>query len=132
MKKWYSSLDICYKTAFISSIVMIVAVLATTCLFFLGYCEIPYGIILGCSTAIISYLLMGLVNSKNKSRKPVGTVVMIIVRFVLIAGVTFMSAWFYYKLNLKLFNVFAVVGAYLASTICYCIIFLKGGNENNV
>ena len=130
MKKWYSSLDICYKTAFISAIVLLVAVAGTTCLFFLGWREIPLGIILGCSVSIISYLLMGIVNVKAKPNKVTGTIIITIIRFILIAAVIFMSAWFYYKLNLRLFNVFAVAGSYFIPTICLCIIWGKEGKNN--
>lgn len=125
MKKWFLSLDICYKTALVSAIVMLIALAGTSCLFFLGWREIPFGIILGCSVGIISYLLMGMVNVKTP-KKPTGTIIMTIIRFVLIAAVLFMSAWFYYKLNLRLFNIFAVAGSYFIPTICLCIILVSG------
>lgn len=130
MKNWYSRLDICYKTAFISTIVMIVAILGTSCLFFMGYMEIPFGILLGCSVGIISYVLMGLVGAKGQDRKTTGTIIVNIVRFVLLAAAMFLAGWLYYKSNIHIFNVFAVAGGYIIPIICLCVIVGKEGKNN--
>ncbi|MCF0107622.1 MAG: hypothetical protein HUJ59_01220 [Bacilli bacterium] len=106
----------------------------TSCMFWLNLAEIPLGILLGCGTGIISYVIFGFISIKEKEgAKPVGSIAVTIVRFLLIAVVIFLSAWLYYNQGIKLFNVFAVAGGYaIPLLVLTLIVTMKGGKRGNV
>lgn len=134
MINWFKNLNISFQTALVSTMVLIVAMLGTCCLFWLNLAEIPLGILLGCGTGILSYLILGIVSNKEKEgAKPIGSIAVTIVRFLLIAVVIFASAWLYYNQGLRIFNVFAVAGGYVIPLIVLTIIVaMKGGNRGNI
>ena len=124
MKKWFSQLNICYKTAFINAAIVMVAALATLFLIWFNYGEIPFGILLGGIIGTASYVFMGSVDN-NTNKRAIATIILTVVRFLIIGAVIFLAAWLYYKLELHYFNVFAVAGSYLVSPIVLAIVYGK-------
>lgn len=131
MKNWYAHLNSNLKTVVWSIIVVAILVIALSPLFFFSLMEIPLGIALGGSVGILNYLILGLIDDKEyKKVNLVLTIVTIIVRFLVIAGVLILVGFLYYKLNIKLFNIFAVAGSYFISFIVSIFILRKEGTND--
>ncbi|MCR5184988.1 MAG: ATP synthase subunit I [Bacilli bacterium] len=130
MKNWFRQLSISYQTALISSIVVLVGFLATLFGYFTKYPDIPNGVLLGGLIGILSYLLMGLVEKYDERKgKPVLTVVMTVVRFILIALVIVLSAYLWFKKDYHIFNLFSELIAYAASLITFIVLYLVEKNS---
>ena len=126
MKDWYRQLKLEYKVALWSALVISSAIILTIPCFFFSLMEIPQGIALGGGVGILTYLFLGLAeNDENQKKSMVLTIVVIIVRFLVIAGVLFLAGWLYYAQGVKAFNIFAVLGAYTISIILNLILVRK-------
>lgn len=125
MKNWFISLNPSLKTAVFSSLVLTILMVVTCFLFFTGYSEIPLGILLGASVGIISYFVLGLLESKERNTKQSFTILIFIIRFILVLGVLLLTTYLYYVKNIHIFNVFAVLGGYIVPVICLMIITLR-------
>ena len=116
MKDWYRQLKLEYKVALWSALVISSAIILTIPCFFFSLMEIPQGIALGGGVGILTYLFLGLAeNDEDQKKSMILTIVVIIVRFLVIAGVLFLAGWLYYAQGVKAFNIFAVIGAYIIS-----------------
>ena len=126
MKDWYRQLKLEYKVALWSALVISSAIILTIPCFFFSLMEIPQGIALGGGVGILTYLFLGLAeNDEDQKKSMVLTIVVIIVRFLVIAGVLFLAGWLYYAQGVKAFNIFAVIGAYIISIILNIILVRK-------
>ena len=126
MKDWYRQLKLEYKVALWSALVISSAIILTIPCFFFSLMEIPQGLALGGGVGILTYLFLGLAeNDENQKKSMVLTIVVIIVRFLVIAGVLFLAGWLYYAQGVKAFNIFAVLGAYTISIILNIILVRK-------
>ena len=126
MKDWYRQLKLEYKVALWSALVISSAIILTIPCFFFSLMEIPQGIALGGGVGILTYLFLGLAeNDEDQKKSMVITIVVIIVRFLVIAGVLFLAGWLYYAQGVKAFNIFAVLGAYTISIILNIILVRK-------
>lgn len=126
MKDWYRQLKLEYKVALWSALVISLAIILTIPCFFFSLMEIPQGIALGGGVGILTYLFLGLAeNDEDQKKSMVLTIVVIIVRFLVIAGVLFLAGWLYYAQGVKAFNIFAVIGAYIISIILNIILVRK-------
>ena len=131
MKNWYANLNSSLKTVVWSAIVVTILVILLSPLFFFSLMEIPLGIALGGSVGILNYFILGLIDDKEyKKANLVLTIVTIIVRFLVIAGVLVLVGFLYYKLSIKLFNIFAVAGSYFISFIVSIFILRKEGTND--
>ncbi len=113
------------KTAFLVYTLTLICFLATIFIFFLERMDIPLGILLGGTLCGTLSLVAGLLEKKdeeNQSSKY--SIIMIISRFTLLIAMTILIAFMYYKWDLKIFNVFSFIGAYLVSTIILVITYL--------
>ena len=126
MKDWYGQLKIEYKVAVWSAIIVTGLVLICIPFFFFQLMEIPQGIALGGSVGIITYLLLGIFNNKDKPIKStVVAVVIMFLRFLFIGGILFLVGWLYYAKDLKAFNIFAVTGGYFVSIVTHIFLVRK-------
>jgi len=126
MKQFLSKLNICSKTSFISLLVLFGFAAIFCWLIFLGATEVYCGLLLGLAVNTFSFFLMGL--GFNKENYKMGyTITLTVVRFLLIGAALFLSAFLYYKQNVKIFNVFAVVGGYAIPLIIYLVNYLRKG-----
>ncbi len=126
MKDWYRQLKLEYKVALWSALVISSAIILTIPCFFFSLMEIPQGIALGGGVGILTYLFLGLAeNDEDQKKSMVLTIVVIIVRILIIAGVLFLAGWLYYAQGVKAFNIFAVIGAYIISIILNIILVRK-------
>ncbi len=118
MKDWYLGLRFEYKIAFWSLVSLVAITICLIPLWFFSLMEVPQGILLGGSVGVITYLLLGLFNNPKKQKQSlVITTIIMIVRFLLIAGILFLVGWLYYVKDMKAFNIFAVVGGYTLTII---------------
>ena len=113
------------KTAIITYLITLIGFASTIFLFFKEMMDVPFGILLGGGVFGSLALISGLIEKKDEERNtPIFSIIMIAIRFLLLVVLTIIIALMYYKWNLKVFNVFAFVGAYLASTIAMIIVYL--------
>lgn len=113
------------KTALATYAITLLALLATIFLFFQGMMDIPLGILLGGFVCGSINLASGLLEKKDDEEKSTKySIVFIIIRFVLFLGLTVLIALMYYLWDLKIFNLFAFIGAYTVSIIILIIIHL--------
>ena len=126
MKEWYASLKLEYKIVVWSLLVLAGITLLLIPLFFFSLMEIPQGIALGGGVGTIVYLFLGLFNNKDNPKKSLTlTVITMIVRFLVIAGVLFLVGWLYYAIGFKAFNIFAVAGGYFIPLVINIILVRK-------
>lgn len=126
MKDWYKSLKLEYKIVVWSLIILAALTICLIPLFFFSLMEIPQGILLGGGIGVITYLFLGLFNNPEKPKKSlIITTIIIIVRFLIIAGILFLVGWLYYKEDMKAFNIFAVTGGYLLTIVINIILVRK-------
>lgn len=131
MVKWYRHLSIEFKTVILSTIITIGLIILMIPLFFLSWMEIPLGILLGGGIGIITYLFLGLLNNKDKPVKSIVlTIIVITLRLLVIAGILFLVGWLYYSKDIKLFNIFAVVGGYFISLVANIILVIREKNRD--
>ena len=113
------------KTAIITYLITLVGFCSTIFLFFIGMMDVPLGILLGGGVFGSLALISGLVEKKDEERDaPIYSIILIGLRFLLLVALTIIIALMYYRWNLKIFNVFAFVGAYLTSTVAMIIVYL--------
>ena len=133
MVKWYRRLNIEFKTVVLSTIITFGLIILMIPLFFISWMEIPLGIALGSLVGIITYLFLGLFNNKNKPIKSmVFTIVVIVIRLLVIAGILFLVGWLYYSKDIKLFNIFAVTGGYFISLVANIILLLGKEKKSDI
>ena len=126
MKEWYSKLKFEYQIAFWSAIVILGLFILCIPFYFFSLMEIPQGIALGGLYAIIVYLFLGLFNSEEVSKKSlISTIVILILKFFLMALLLVLVGWLYYSKNIKVFNIFAVTGGYFTPLIIHLILSRK-------
>ena len=126
MKEWYASLKLEYKIVIWSLLVLAGITLLLIPLFFFSLMEIPQGIALGGGVGTIVYLFLGLFNNKDNPKKSLTlTVITMIVRFLVIAGILFLVGWLYYAIGFKAFNIFAVAGGYFIPLVINIILVRK-------
>lgn len=125
MKNWYANLTPIYKATFVSFISVVVAYLALIFGYFINYPDIPNGLILGGGIGVVSYFILGVVDKRDKEKnKPVLTIIVTILRYLLIAAAIVLSALCQFKWGYKIFNLFSLVGGYLIPLIVYIIVTL--------
>ena len=123
--KIFSDKDIYFNTFVVTAFASIILfVLAAEC-FFLERIDIPFGILLGGIYNAIFYLFISLLSK----RKIHATIVVLIIRFVLFAGIMVLNGFMFYKWGVKIFNPFTLVGGYLLGTIIYIITLNKEGQK---
>ena len=114
MRDWYRQLRLEYKVVVWSLIVICTLMLLAIPCYFFSLMEIPNGIALGGGIAVILYLILGLCDTEERSKKSLTiTVVILVIRLFIIGGLLFLVGWLYYKVGFKAFNIFAVAGGYL-------------------
>ena len=127
MKQWFSQLSNYYKATIVSSIVIILVYLGLIFGYFINLSDIPNGLIAGGILGVLSYLFLAIAEQKEKLMlKSSLAIAITVIRFILIAILLIVSALLEYKFNLKIFNLFTILGGYMIPLIVYLIILLTG------
>ena len=125
MKNWYKNLKVEYQVVIWSTLCLFVITAGLIPCFIYGYMDVPLGIALGMGINIIVYLFLGICYNKDNPKKSLFvTVMLLILRLLIIGGVAFLAGWLYYKMDIKIFNIFGVVGGYIVPIIINLIIVL--------
>ena len=128
MYKAFIRLNVYYKCVVLSGLFLCVISLALIPLYFIDLKEIPLGILLGAGYAILAYFLTGLMEDKFKEHY-IWAILISIFRYILFAALLFFVGLCYYKLGLKIFNIFAVTGGYFICLIILIILFVINGKK---
>ena len=127
MITWYKNLDVYLKSCVTTALISLITFLGCIPLYFYNLGEVPNGIAL---SGAISSMLFLLYEIGKTSPGLKGTIILNIVRFGLVIAMLFVTVFLYYKLEIKLFNVFAVVGTFFISTIIFVVLsYLESRNE---
>ena len=127
MITWYKNLDVYLKSCVTTALISLITFLGCIPLYFYNLGEVPNGIAL---SGAISSMLFFLYEIGKTSPGLKGTIILNIVRFGLVIAMLFVTVFLYYKLEIKLFNVFAVVGTFFASTIIFVVLsYMESRNE---
>ena len=125
MKKILTKLNIYYSVALFTFVTTVIIVLGMIPLFLNKWGEIPQGVILGSLVGILAYLILGIVEGMDEKKKKVTiTIIVMAARFLLIGLTIALAATLYYYKGYKIFNVFAVLGGYLLTTLWLLILNL--------
>ena len=126
MVNWYRELKLEFQVALWSMIVILGLFVTLIPLYFFKLMEIPQGIVLGGLVAILVYLFLGLFDKREEPMKSIViTVIILIIKFLIIAGLLFLVGWLYYGKGFKQFNIFAVAGGYFIPLIINIILVRK-------
>lgn len=129
MIKWYKNLDVYIKSCLTTALITLVAFLGCIPLYFNNLGEIPNGIALSGMTFAVLYLLYEIGKNSPGLWK---TIIVNLIRFGLVVALLFVTVFLYYKLQIKIFNVFTVVGAFFVSTVVFIVLsLLENRNEND-
>lgn len=114
MKDRFNKLNIYFRVTICSLILLVIFTMALSFLFFIGYPDIPLGLILGASINIISYFVLGLLEQRAKDEsKGIGSIIVTVARFIVLALAIVLVGWLYYEKNIQIFNIFSLVGGYI-------------------
>ena len=123
MKNWYLKLNSDLKTSLWSAIIIIACSLVTLPLGIINLFEISLGIFIGGAINALFYLASGINKNRGEAKEYlIVDVVLMITRFALFAAIALIFGWLYYKENIKIVNLFALVGGYFAPIIIFAII----------
>ena len=128
MIKALSKLNIYHKCVVLSGLFLLVLSLALIPLYFLNYKDIPLGFILGGGYGLLSYFLIGILENK-RSEYYKWAVMISILRFVVLAALLFLVGLCYYKWDLKIFNIFTVVGGYFICLVVFIVLSALNKSE---
>ena len=122
---WFINLSSSFKVAVISGLVTIIAFLGMMFGYFINQPGLPNGVLVGGILGSLSYLALGFAeNFDAKRRLPIMTIIITVIRFILIGALLLVATLLEYQQNIKIFNVFAVLGGYIISLIVYIVILL--------
>lgn len=123
MRKWLGKFNIFYQCSILSAIFLVIISLGLIPLYFIGWKEIPLGILIGLGYGILIYLLFGFLEDKHKE----GYLLMITIstfRYFVFALILVFLAICYYVWDFKYFNIIAYVGGYMVCTITLVTLFI--------
>ena len=121
MIKAFSKLNIYLKCVVLSGLFLLLLSLALIPLYFINYMDIPLGFILGGGYGMLCYFLIGILENKRAEYYKWAVLVSIL-RFVVLAALLFFVALCYYKWDIKIFNIFTVLGGYLICLVVFLIL----------
>ncbi|MFA6675529.1 MAG: hypothetical protein WCS49_01445 [Bacilli bacterium] len=133
MKERYLKLNIYYQVSLWSLISLFLLLVMTSWLFFVGYLDIPLGIVLGGLIGTTSYFVLALIDKKElETHHSIGSIIVAIARVLALLAAMLLAAYLYYQLNIKILNIFAIMGGYLLPLIVLLILTLqkKRGTTN--
>lgn len=131
MIKKFSSLNIFWQTVICSSLLLVIAVGATTWCYFYNLMEIPNGIALGIAINLCFDIVFAVLEEKeNKKSVLVINTILTVSRVLVMGGIMLLVAFLYYKQNLKIFNIFALIGGYTATLVVLLIMAIRKGKKS--
>ena len=112
MNKWFDKLNIYLKCSTLSAIFFLLINIGFIPCYVVGEISLPLGINLGLVVGILVYVVTGILELKFP-KSHLWVIILNVTRFLLFAGILILIAICYYKIGIKLFNLFTYVGGYL-------------------
>lgn len=112
MNKWFDKLNIYLKCSTLSAIFFLLINIGFIPCYVVGELSLPLGINLGLVVGILVYVVTGILELKFP-KSHIWVIILNVIRFLLFAGILILIAICYYKIGIKLFNLFTYVGGYL-------------------
>lgn len=131
MKEKYLKLNIYYRVALWTFLISLFLFLLLIELFFIKigdktWGEVPLGILVGGSLGALLHLLEAIFTKRETSKETSSySIFVIILRFVLFAGLMIGNAFLYYKAKIEIFNLFAIVGGYTVSVVTLVVFIAR-------
>ena len=131
MKEKFKLLNIYQKTFIVSAFISLIIFILMIPLIIFGYGEYSFGLILGEFINYMSYMILGFIEKRNSTDKKITTlmVVTIILRIVILALVATLVGFMYYRHDIKVFNIFTLIGGYMIPLIVFIVISIKERNN---
>ena len=124
IKDRFGKLNIYHKCSVLSGLFLLLISLALIPLYFFNYMDIPLGIILGGSYGVVIYFITGLFENKRGEYYK-WAIVISVLRFFVFAFLLVLTGLCYYILEIKIFNIFSVVGGYLVCVVVLVLLFIQ-------
>ncbi len=127
MKNWFKNLSNSYQISLISLLAVIAVYLIVLFGYFINFSGLPNGILIGGLSGVLSNFILGLLeNVDEKKGKPIWTIIVTILRFVLIIGLLVLSVMleYYFEGTSGIVNPFAVVGGYMISLFVNLVYYI--------
>ena len=131
MKEKFQALNVFHRTFVLSFVISFILFVLMIPLMIFNFGEIPFGLLLGEFVSYMSYFVIGFIVKKNPINKGsnIALVIVLIARFLILAGISILSALLYYRLNHHIFNVFAIIGGYFIPLVVLIVLSLMERKE---
>ena len=116
------NLNIYLKTVVFSFFVCLLSFLGMIPLIVLNLGEYPYGLMLGGFISYLGYFLIGILDQSKKCSKM--TFVIMPIRMIFFILLVIGNAYLYYKLDIKIFNIYTMIGGYFIPLIVLLVLAL--------
>ena len=135
IKEKFQSLNIYHKTFVVSAGISLLVFFLLIPLFFFNLGEISFGLLIGEFVSFASYFVLGIFENKypKEKRGITGMVTTLIIRVIILSIVCVLDGFLYYKLNQRIFNLFAIVGGYMIPLVVFIIFnILERRRDGNI
>lgn len=131
MKEKFQALNVFHRTFVISFIVSLGLFILMIPFLFFNLGEISFGLILGEFVSYLFCFIMGFIDKTRPDSKKSSAflITALIMRLLILALVSVVAAYLYYKLNHHIFNVFAIIGGYFIPLAILIINLIKERKE---
>ena len=92
--------------------------------FYIVYMDIPLGFLLGGAYGVLVYFIVGILEEK-KQEDYKWAIVISVLRFFVFAFLLVLVGLCYYIWEIKIFNIFSVVGGYLVCVVVLVLLFIQ-------
>ena len=120
----FDKLNIYTKCSVLSGLFILFISLCLIPLYFFNYMDIPLGFLLGGAYGVIVYFIVGILEEKKQEYYK-WAIVISVLRFFVFAFLLVLVGLCYYIWEIKIFNIFSVVGGYLVCVVVLVILFLR-------
>ena len=128
--KLLGKLDNNLLTGIITLTLSLVIFACTSFLVLTPYKDIPFGFLLSGGIVSIVYVASSFLTRLDEGKQSsVGSLISIIVRFVIFVASVILLAFMYYRWDIKLFNIFTFIGVYTFSTLTFVLLFVIRKNR---
>ena len=127
----FAKLDQQLKTVIVYIITLLGLSIILIPLFFFNLAHYVIGLIIGIALQTLYFFIDHYVSISRKPKlRNTITIILLITRFLILGGFMVLFAYLEYSLNIKIANIFALVGGYLIPLIIAIIIFATSRGQN--
>ena len=123
MKSAFEKLNIYHKCSVLSGLFILFLSMALIPLYFFNLMDIPLGFLIGGVYGITVYFVTGILENKRQDYYK-WAILISAFRYLVFAALLVLVGLCYYKWDIKIFNIFTVVGGYLICLVVFVILFI--------